>query len=1389
MSLSSTSRRRHVFACLCLLPFAASALPETGTVIAPQAPFVEYTTVDGLTQAQVNGIAQDRAGYLWITTLRGLNRFDGREFVHLTIADGLPTNELTAIETAADGTVLVGNADGEVSVVRNGRVDFSVSAPPGMRGSVEELAVGADTVYVRVGDGGLAAFDYERAAPQMTPVLQSTRPVQDIVVTGERLWFVMDGVLHVHDLVPGKPAAFVLDEVVRSTVDSVGRHWLLRADGRAGLFVDGGRFEPANVAAKGAVLDLAVGPDGTLWMLTAESLTGVDSVAASLGEPARIQRYPNVDGAQKLFVDRESTVWLSAESRLLRLLGDRFRHYDLRTGPGSHTVWAIAGDAGRNLYFGTQETLLRFSDDGLLLDVGALAGLPRGHVRDVVSDGGNTLWVGIRDHGLYRFDAKSLTARRIAGTEGLNILDVVLARDGAIWVATFDFGVFAFDPATDELHQLPTPNGSSVFAIAAADDGSVWYGADDAGLVQLRPDGAGGYSETLFGANAGLSDVSFNHLRPVAGGAVWIGAIDGDLIRFEGGETTNIGPATPLADQSVYIVEPVGDGTLIVGGELGLYLIDPGTGHASHFGALDGFVALETNAHASYRDADGFLWLGTIDGATRMNTELPALAKPDLNPMILRMQSDRRRVDVANEQAIPWAHRDIATNFVAVSLREPRAIEYSYQLIGLHDDWLPPATNSTVEFGGLPPGDYEFRVRARYPGENWSPLVAKQRFTVLKPFWLTGWFIGLVVVATLLTIHLVMRLRTRQIAAANRRLREQVHTRTASIARANSQLAASNRQLEKEMAERRKSDAARAEVESRLKLAFQNTPIGMAVLAADSSIEAVNPALRRLLWPALAANDDPPPFFESVGDESRAELAVLMDAVVNGETESGSADAVCVNSDGRRLQTTITLTGVREADGEFRYALLHVQDITEARELTNLLEAQANFDELTGLLNRRAFEAELAAVRASAADFDEPSYLLFMDLDRFKIVNDTSGHGAGDEMLRQVAEIMRAAVRSEDIIGRLGGDEFGLIIRNCPQSGASRIAEAIRRAIEDFRFQWAAETHRIGISIGAVPIDGRLGEVGELEQLADAACYDAKHEGRNCVRFVDGPDGAATLSRGEARWVQRLRDAMDERRFALYGQIIKPLRRRHQGPEIVEVLLRMRDVTTRKLIPPGAFLPAAERYGLSAEIDEWVVSNLLDMLHVHDAFGVAERCYWVNLSGASIGNPRFAEFLVDAVSRSELPAGMLNFEITETAVIRNIAQAGELMLTLKNMGCMFALDDFGSGLSSFGHLKKLPVDCVKIDGMFIRDILTDEMDRIFVKSIIDIAATMGVSTVAEFVENNAILAVVRELGADFAQGFGVHRPELIAPQFPGGSVFRLGAEDIAEPDMFVRGAP
>jgi len=571
------------------------------------------------------------------------------------------------------------------------------------------------------------------------------------------------------------------------------------------------------------------------------------------------------------------------------------------------------------------------------------------------------------------------------------------------------------------------------------------------------------------------------------------------------------------------------------------------------------------------------------------------------------------------------------------------------------------------------------------------------------------------------------------------------------------------RKLLDEMAERYQVIRERTAAELRFRNAFENAPIGMGLMHSDGRLFDANPALCSRF--RASVDDRQFNFSDVFTGPDNGRFKDLVELVLDTR-EVRSRKLHCCDVDGDEMVAIISLSPVSEKGHGIDYMVLQVEDITESHSLHSKLQYQASYDELTGLMNRRAFNREVTEAWNTATPGDIGNYLLMMDLDQFKIINDTSGHAAGDQLLRRVAEIIKECVRSNDLVCRLGGDEFGIVLLHCPLEVAQRIAESIRTSISELRFSWGNENYRIGVSVGIVAIDPSLGDVSEIQQLADSACYAAKEAGRNNVQVVAEGRSDARYHRRQIRWVQRIRDAMDNNRFAIYGQPIVPTEETPGAPGRIEILLRLRDPDERRMIPPGAFLPAAERYGLNIELDQWVVSRLIHMLYAHEQFNAGEMRYWINLSGNSVGDERFAEVLKDLVRQSPLKPGTLNFEITETAVIRNIASAGSLMTELRSMGCQIALDDFGSGLSSFGYLKHLPIDYLKIDGMFVRDIEHDPTNRIFVKSIIDIAHSLDIKTVAEFVENGNIAKIVTDLGADYLQGYALGKPTVLAPRFP-----------------------
>ncbi len=436
--------------------------------------------------------------------------------------------------------------------------------------------------------------------------------------------------------------------------------------------------------------------------------------------------------------------------------------------------------------------------------------------------------------------------------------------------------------------------------------------------------------------------------------------------------------------------------------------------------------------------------------------------------------------------------------------------------------------------------------------------------------------------------------------------------------------------------------------------------------------------------------------------------------------------------------------------------LVVCRDVTERRKLEEKLAYQAAHDPLTNLINRREFESRLRRLLARPASPHDEHVLCYLDLDQFKVINDTCGHIAGDELLRQVAALLSRQIRSRDTLARLGGDEFAVLMEHCPLEQAEKLAERMRQAIEEFRFQWQSRRFNIGVSIGVVQVTGGGLSMDAVLSQADSACYAAKDQGRNRVYVCRPNDATLSGQVGDMRWASYITEALEADRFTLYAQPILPCRAEQAGLRF-EILLRLRDGD--KVIRPGTFMPAAERYNLSTRLDRWVLETLIQWLgRSPGVFDQVESCS-VNLSALSLCDESFRQYALELLAGAGLPGGKLCFEITETAAISNLSRATGFIQALKDAGHQVALDDFGSGLSSFAYLKNLPIDMIKIDGAFVRQIAESELDQALVRSICDIAGMMGKQTTAEYVEDAAALEVLRGIGVDYVQGYHLGRPE------------------------------
>jgi diguanylate cyclase (GGDEF)-like protein/PAS domain S-box-containing protein len=466
-----------------------------------------------------------------------------------------------------------------------------------------------------------------------------------------------------------------------------------------------------------------------------------------------------------------------------------------------------------------------------------------------------------------------------------------------------------------------------------------------------------------------------------------------------------------------------------------------------------------------------------------------------------------------------------------------------------------------------------------------------------------------------------------------------------------------------------------------------------------------------------------------------------------------------IRRDGNEIYVESTASPIRDGSGAVSGGVLVFHDVSEARELNRRLSYHASHDVLTGLVNRREFENRMERALKSAKARETSYALCVLDLDQFKIVNDTCGHSAGDALLGQVGALLKSKVRWRDTLARLGGDEFGILLESCSLDEAMRTAEALREAVRNFKFTWEERTFRLGASIGVVPISADNADVASVLSAADSACQAAKEAGRNRVHSFEENDIDLMRRRREMQWAARINNALEEGRFELFRQTIMPLQKTEAGSHY-ELLLRMRD-ETGKIVGPDNFMTAAERYGITPSIDRWVIENAFRWLVSEaDEREKLTMCS-INLSGQSLGDDKFLPYVIDQFHRSGLDATKICFEITETAAIASFSQANRFIQALKELGCKFALDDFGTGLSSFGYLKHFPVDYLKIDGSFVKEILHDPIDREMVRSINEIGHLTGKQTIAEFAENQEIINMLQSLGVDYAQGYGVSQPQRV----------------------------
>ncbi|MDJ0599626.1 MAG: EAL domain-containing protein [Crocosphaera sp.] len=494
--------------------------------------------------------------------------------------------------------------------------------------------------------------------------------------------------------------------------------------------------------------------------------------------------------------------------------------------------------------------------------------------------------------------------------------------------------------------------------------------------------------------------------------------------------------------------------------------------------------------------------------------------------------------------------------------------------------------------------------------------------------------------------------------------------------------------------------------------------------------------------------------FKLIDKAGNTKENLINEMTQNSQNQRERRTGTLQNKNREQYEIDMVITAIRGQNNQILGSVLIFRDVTQASQLAHQLSWEASHDGLTGLVNRRELEKQLDLALENFKTENIEHILCYLDLDQFKIINDTCGHVAGDELLKQVTYLLQTRVRSSDILARLGGDEFALLLKGCSLEKAETIADNLRQLIQDFRFTWDQQLFAIGVSIGMVAINNENQTIASVLNAADAACYTAKERGRNRIYVYQPSDSELKKQIGQSQWIVRLNNALIDNRFRLYCQKIISI----QSPEKIhhEVLLRLLD-ESGNLISPLVFIPAAERYNLMAGIDQWVISNFLKMYsEVYQE--QSNNLYTINLSAITLKNDQLYNFIEEQLSYYKINPKHICFEITENTAITNLTQAIQLIEAIKQLGCYFALDDFGSGMSSLSYLKNLPVDYLKIDGSFVKNLAKNSVNYGLIDCFRRIGKVMSMKTIAECVEDQEILEILKEIGVDYAQGYGIERP-------------------------------